>query len=356
MRRGRTLCNPGCAPPETRPLGTRLAAWLGALSICCSGCLTPAANEVVVYAALDEEYSRPILEQFTRETGVVVRAKFDVESTKTVGLVQALFAESARPRCDVFWNNEIVNTLRLERAGLLEPIASPQGAKYPPSFRSPEGRWYGFAARARVLAVNARLVSAEQTPLRLEDLVDPQWKGRVGIAKPLAGTTATHAACLFAAWGRERAEAFFRRLRDNAQILGGNRQVAQAVANGALACGLTDTDDALVEIERGMPVRLVLLDQEEGGLGTLLVPNTLGVIRGAPHPAAARRLVEYLLRPETEALLATGPAGQIPLHPETAASSRATAGSAVRAMDADFEAAAAAWEESAAILRALFAS
>ena len=68
---------------------------------------------VVVYTALDEQFSRPIFEQFTAETGIRVLAKYDTESTKSVGLTQALLAERARPRCDVFWNNEIVNTLRL---------------------------------------------------------------------------------------------------------------------------------------------------------------------------------------------------------------------------------------------------
>ena len=49
-------------------------------------------------------------------------AKYDDESTKTVGLTNVIIQEAGRPRCDVFWNNEILNTLRLEEKGLLEPI------------------------------------------------------------------------------------------------------------------------------------------------------------------------------------------------------------------------------------------
>jgi iron(III) transport system substrate-binding protein len=321
-----------------------------------SGCLSSAPQEVVVYAALDEEFSRPVFEQFSRETGIVVRAKFDVESTKTVGLVQALLAERARPRCDVFWNNEIVNTLRLDRAEMLAPYASVAGEAFPAQVRSPQRTWHGFAARARVLLVNDDLLSADEAPQRLEELIEPQWRGRVGVAKPLAGTTATHAACLYAVWGNARAREFWSQLRDQAQVLGGNKQVAQAVAQGALACGLTDTDDAIVEIERGSPVRIVLLDQEEGGLGTLLIPNTLAIVAGGPHPTNAQRLVDYLLRPEIERRLAEGPSAQIPLHPEVQARSRALPAGEVRAMEVDFERAAAAWDEAAADLRALFAS
>src|SRR6188472_4037364 len=102
-------------------------------------------NEVVVCAALDSEFSQPILDDFARDTGVQVRPKFDAESTKTVGLTNEIIQEANRPRCDVFWNNEILNTLRLEEKGLLEAYHSPVAASYPEMYRDPDGHWYGFA-------------------------------------------------------------------------------------------------------------------------------------------------------------------------------------------------------------------
>ena len=121
-----------------------------------SGCRQKEAQqpEVIVYTALDREFSQPIFAEFTEKTGIAVRAKYDAESTKTVGLTEAIINERARPRCDLFWNNEIINTIRLERAGLLRSYKSPAAAAYPASARSPDGMWYGFAARARVLIVN----------------------------------------------------------------------------------------------------------------------------------------------------------------------------------------------------------
>ena len=56
-------------------------------------------------------------DDFEKASGIRVLPKYDVESTKTVGLTAAIIAEAARPRCDVFWNNEILNTLRLEAEG-----------------------------------------------------------------------------------------------------------------------------------------------------------------------------------------------------------------------------------------------
>jgi iron(III) transport system substrate-binding protein len=81
----------------------------------------------VVYTALDSVFSEEILKDFTSETGVAALPKFDTEAIKTVGLANAIISEARRPRCDVFWNNEILNTLRLERAGLLDVYRSPPG-------------------------------------------------------------------------------------------------------------------------------------------------------------------------------------------------------------------------------------
>jgi iron(III) transport system substrate-binding protein len=339
-------------------LGSAIVWRLAIFAICLlpTGCWSASGPEVIVYSALDSEFSKPILETFTEETGIAVRPKFDVESTKTVGLTEALLAEADRPRCDVFWNNEILNTLRLQRRGLLDAYHPPIAQDYPAAFRSPQGTWHGFAARARVLVVNTDLLPKAERPRSIHDLTDPKWRGRAAMAKPLFGTTATHAACLFAYWGDERAKEFFRAVKANdVQILSGNKQVALAVAAGQLPFGLTDTDDAIIEQEKGMPVAIVYPDQGEQEMGTLFIPNTLAILKGCPHPEAARRLVDFLLSPEVETRLAAGPSAQIPLNPEAKAEVRVETPRTVRPMQVDFEAAAEKWDTAAKFLRDEFA-
>ena len=107
--------------------------------------------------------------------------------------------------------------------------------------------------------------------------------------------------------GRREAKEFLQSVKRNARIMSGNKQVAQAVASGSIAFGLTDTDDAIVEIERGMPVAIVYPDQGEGDLGTLFIPNTLALIKDSPNPEAANKLVDYLLSSDVERRLADGP-------------------------------------------------
>jgi iron(III) transport system substrate-binding protein len=327
--------------------------WFAALLLLLlSGCWSSSESEVVVYTAQDEEFAKPIFDEFASRNGITVRPKFDAESTKTVGLVTDLIQEANRPRADVFWNNEILNTLRLEKRGLLESFSPEVARNFPPMYRAANGDWHGFAARARILIVNTDLIKPGERPQSIEDLANPKWRGRIGIAKPLFGSTASHAACLFAAWGDDRAKAFFRRLKENQiQVLGGNKQVAVVVGRGRLAFGLTDTDDALEEIRGGQPVEIIYPDQQPGGLGTLFIPNTLAILKSCPHPAAARRLVEFLLSPEVEAKLAVGPSGQIPLNPQVKVKPKVETPETIRPMKVDFSAAADKWETAAQFLR-----
>ena len=311
---------------------------------------------VVVYSALDQEFAEPVLQAYGKRTGVEVDAKFDVESTKTVGLTRLLIQEAARPRCDLFWNNEILNTLRLKDEGVLAPFKPAHAGELPETFRAKDGTWYGFAARARILLVNTKLVAEADRPRGINDLLDPKWKGKVGIAKPLFGTTATHAACLFAAWGSDKAASYFRSLKANGvQVLSGNKQVATAVGSGQIAIGLTDTDDAMGEILAGQPVAIVYPDREPDGLGTLFIPNVLAVIKGAPHREAAEALASHLLSPEVEAALADGPSVQIPFLTTKQAVAKVETPTTVHAMQADFEAAARIWDQVARFMEAEFA-
>jgi iron(III) transport system substrate-binding protein len=100
-------------------------------------------------------------------------------------------------------------------------------------------------------------------------------------------------------------------------------------------------------LEKGMPVRLVYLDREPNGLGTLFIPNTLAALKNSPNPAAAERLADYLLSQEVEAALARGPSAQIPLNPSVKIEPRVATPASVHAMEVDWEEAVRKWDETA---------
>jgi iron(III) transport system substrate-binding protein len=288
-----------------------LAAALGALAL--AACAPE--PDVVLYCALDQVFSEQLVREFEAQTGLSVRAEFDIEAQKTVGLVSRIREEAARPRCDVFWNNEIAHTVSLAEDGLLAAYDSPSAAGIPAGFRDPQGRWTGFAARARVFIVNTELADPAQIG-SFDDLLDPRWAGKVCMARPLTGTTLTHVTALYTAWGEERTRAWLQRATaadSPLSFVQSNGQVMRLVSEGQMAWGLTDTDDLNVALQKGAPVTAVFPDQGADAQGTLVIPNTVAILKDAPHPEAARRLVDFILSREVEARLAASDSAQIPV-------------------------------------------
>lgn len=270
-------------------------------------------REVIVYTALDQVFSEPILQEFEKRTNIKIKAVYDIEAVKTTGLVNRLLAEKDNPRCDVFWNNEIMRTIALKRKGVLSPYISPSAKDIPAQFKDKEGYWTGFAARARVLVVNTNLVKKEDFPKSINDLLADKWQGQAAMAHPLFGTTSTHVAALFALWGAEEAKSYLAGIKKNGvKIVDGNSVVRDMTAAGEVHFGITDTDDANVGIVSGKPIAMILPDQDT--VGTFVIPNTVSIINNAPHPEEARILIDFLLSHEVEEKLSQSSSAQIPLH------------------------------------------
>lgn len=282
------------------------------------GCSQSAARrEVVVYVAVDRRDAEPILKQFERETGIQVRALYDAEAAKTTGLVTRLVAESERPRCDVFWNNEVAQTLLLAERGLLDSYRSPNAEGIPDRLRGPADRWTGIATRTRVIVYNTNLVQPSDAPRSLHELGDPKWQGKVAVANPMFGTTRTHIAALYADWGADDTQAWLRRLLENdVRIVDGNAMVKNLVARASpdaspVLVGLTDTDDVLAGQSDGEPVGFIYPDQTGGG--AFVIPATVCMIKRGPNRDSARALIDFLVSPAAEAVLTAEGTGYAPV-------------------------------------------
>jgi iron(III) transport system substrate-binding protein len=274
------------------------------------------ADTVVVYVSHDEVFSEPILKDFERDTGIRVKAVFDTEETKSAGVMNRLLAEKPNPQADVYWANEPIRAEVLRQQGVSAAYRSPSADGIPRQFIDPAGYWTGFSARARVLIVKRGLADA---PASIRDYAEPRFRGKTVLANPLFGTTTAHMAALFTVWGDERARAFLDALhRNDVRVSASNGDSADQVARGSYQFALVDSDDVHSRQKQGQPVEVVYPDQEAGGLGCFIVPNAVLLVKGAPHPEAGKKLIDYLLSRETEKKLAFSDAAQIPLHPGVA--------------------------------------
>ena len=292
------------------------------------------APMVFVYTSVDQVFSEPVLQRFEEKTGISVRAVYDTEETKSTGVLNRLIAEAGNPRADVFWSGDPGRPFLLIDRGLVEPYVSPKVQEIPQNFKADDGTWTGFAARARVLLVNRERLGDRKMPSSVRDLGDPQWKGEAAIANPVFGTTTMHVAAWFSTWGEEEAKAFLGALKKNqVRIASSNGEVKRLVVAGEVTFGLTDTDDAFVALQSGAPVEVVYPDQE--GMGTLIMPTVVVTMRGGPNPERARRLIDYLLSPEVETLMAES-AAHMPLRSDAHRPEHIRAVADLRSMKVDY--------------------
>ena len=294
-------------------------------------------NAVVIYVSADRPFSEPVLQAFERKTGIAVKAVYDTEETKSTGLANRILAEKSNPQADVFWSGESVRTLILKRNGVLTVYKSPSAEAIPATFRDPEGYWTGFSARCRVILYNRNLLKKEEAPRSIYDLTNPRWKGKITISDPRFGTMSFHAAALFTVLGDEKAIRFFQDLKQNGvKVAPSNSDVRRLVETGEAAMGLTDTDDANTSIVAGKPVALVYPDVE--GMGTPFMPNMVSLIAGGPHRENGKALIDFLVSPEAEEMLAKSEAVQIPLHPSVSLPPNVPAFSTLKPLQVDYAA------------------
>lgn len=255
-------------------LGVAVAGVLTALLFpTVTHCFKP-GPPIILYCAQDQIHAEVILRELEKEWGVRVMAVYDSEAVKTVGLANRLLAERSHPQCDVFWGNEEMRTRQLTAQDV---------------FRETNG-WAAFGYRSRRIVINTNNLSLAAAPKSLLDLTNETWRGKVAFAFPQFGTTATHFHTLRQLWGEERWLAWCRSLAANKPfVVDGNSVVVKFVARGEAWIGLTDSDDIAAGQREGLPIAALPLTEE-----SLLIPNTVAVIRNAPHGWSAEPLFQIL--------------------------------------------------------------
>jgi iron(III) transport system substrate-binding protein len=257
--------------------GFRSGAAMVLMVIALSPTPAKAEKQVIAYCAQDQVYAEPIFKQFEQETGIRVAPVYDNEAVKTVGMANRLLAERHHPVCDVFWGNEEMRTRLLAAQNV---------------FRITNG-FAIFGYRSRRMVINTNRLTRSSAPRSLFDLTNAVWRGKIALAFPQFGTTATHFHVLRQQWGDAVWQAWCRALAANRPFLvDGNSEVVKLVGQGEALLGMTDSDDIADGQHEELPVAALPITSE-----TLLIPNTVGVVRGAPDPKSAERLFEYLQSP-----------------------------------------------------------
>jgi iron(III) transport system substrate-binding protein len=291
-------------------LAAALAA-IATLSLTAAATTAPAqTTSLTVYSGREENLVRPILDRFTRETGITL----DVRYASSTSLATALVEEGSNSPADVYWSQE-PGTLGLVAArGLLARLPQKIVGKVPTRFSTRSRRWVGTSGRSRVLVYNTDALAPRDLPASVWGLANARWKGEIAIAPTNASFQAFLGATI-ALYGEDRVRTWLRALRENdVRFFPSNTTVVQAVGRGDVHVGLVnhyyiynvlaDTPD--------LPVRNHWF--RDGDPGNLVLAAGVGVVAASQKSGAARRFVEFLLSKWAQRAIARGPgAAEYPL-------------------------------------------
>jgi iron(III) transport system substrate-binding protein len=251
-----------------------------------------AADELVIYSERKEPLIKPILERYTRETGVQVRWFNDQAPV----LIERLAAEGEYTRADLFLAVDAGSLWLAAQRGVLAKVQSPAlEASVPANLRDADGRWFGLSQRARTIVRSTERVQASELST-YEALAEPAWKGRLCLRSAKKVYNQSLVATMIARDGEAETERRVRGWVANlaAPPLADDTLVVQAIAGGECDVGIVNTYylGRMLKDDPKLPVAVFWPDQ--AGAGVHVNISGAGVTAHSRHKAQAQKLLEWL--------------------------------------------------------------
>lgn len=270
----------------------------------------PITGEVNVYSGRHYDSDLVLFDQFTEETGI----KVNYIEAGGDALIERITQEADASPADIFITADAGILWRADERGVFRSIDNETlEARVPAQFRHPDGKWFGLSKRARIVIYNKEMGLPEGLET-YEDLADPAYRGMICVRSSSNIYNQSLLASRIAHWGEERAQSWATGVVANfaRKPQGNDTSQIEAVAAGICRLGIVNSyytarfigSDDPQAAAIGEKFELFFPDQE--GNGAHVNISGAGVTRYAPNAENAERLIEFLLRDETQAAFASG--------------------------------------------------
>lgn len=257
------------------------------------------ADEVNIYSARQEALFKPLLDIYTKDTGV----KINLVSGDADALIKRLELEGDNSPADLLLTVDVARLYRAKAAGLLQPVQSEVLAStIPASYRDSEGYWYGLSVRARVIVYAKDRINPTELST-YESLADPKWKRQVCVRSSSNVYNQSLVASMVVHEGVDRTENWVKGLVANfaREPKGGDRDQISAVAAGQCSLALVNTYylagmlKSEIEAEVAVANKVQLFWPNQDGRGTHVNISGAGITKAAKHREAAVAFLEFLV-------------------------------------------------------------
>jgi iron(III) transport system substrate-binding protein len=263
-----------------------------------------------LYTARHYQTDEALYTGFTKQTGIKVNR---IEGGEDA-LFERIKAEGANSPADVFITVDVGRIWRAEQAGIFAPTKSALLEKrIPLAYRDPKGMWFGFSARARVIAYNKDMVKPGEIT-RYEDLADPKWRGKLCTRSSSHPYNLSLIASMVNHLGEAGARKWVEGVKANLarDPKGGDTDQLRSVAAGECAIAIANQYYFVRLMRSSKPADRIVVEKvavvfpNQADRGTQMNISGGGVLKHAPHPEAAVKFLEYLASDQAQSYFASG--------------------------------------------------
>jgi iron(III) transport system substrate-binding protein len=252
------------------------------------------SDALVVYSGRNEQFVGPILGDLEKAVGTKVEVRYG----NTAELAAQLLEEGDRTEADLFFGQDAGALGALAKADRLSPLGADITSQVLPQYADADGRWVATSARARVIAYNTELAPEATRITSVDQVLDPRYRGKVGVA-PTNASFQSFVTAMRVDRGDAATKDFLARLQANAKIYEGNSQILDAVDAGEISLGLINHYylHQLVKEEGTDRVKAKnhFLNNPDDP-GSLINVAGVGIIQGEDTNPAAEKAVAFLLQ------------------------------------------------------------
>ena len=253
-----------------------------------------AADSLVVYSGRSDKFIKPVLENFTKQTGI----KVTVHAGKSTALLNKLKVEGERTDADLFISNDAGTLQKGSSLGLFGKIPESVAGQIEKNYRAEDDTWIGLSARARVLVVNKNSKLANDLD-SVFDLADPKLKGKLGITNSTNESYIAGVTVYMLAADKSKTEAWLEGMKANVggKVFNKHSKIVKAVADGKLDAGLVNHYYIFRHLDKhpDAPVKLVMPDQKNDQMGVAWNVAGIAVSKHSKKQALAQKLIEFLV-------------------------------------------------------------
>jgi len=263
-----------------------------------------------LYSSRHYETDEALYANFTKQTGIKINR---IEGGEDA-LIERIRNEGDKSPADVLITVDAGRLWRAEQLGLFQPVKSKVlDARLPAAYRHPDGLWFGFSARARMIAYNKERVKPGEIT-RYEDLADPKWKGRICIRSASHVYNLSLMSSLVNYLGEAKAEEWAKAVASNLARTpkGGDTDQLKGVAAGECDLAVSNTYYYVRLLksqkpdEKAVAEKIGVILPNQADRGTHVNISGAGMMKHAPNRESAVLFLEYLASDSAQNYFANG--------------------------------------------------